>query len=132
MNQKKENRTLKKILAFAINFVWMMLIYKVILFLADHFSYMIYYIGISVYLAAAAVLFCVFYAKRGYTLSVKPTSPDKLPGDWSPVEKADYLKREADRRSSAGRILYFLLPMILTIIINYIELFIPQFLSSVF
>lgn len=132
MNSDKKNGTLKKVLIFTINFVWLLLVYKIILFLADRFNYMIYYIGISVYLAAAAVLFCVFYAKRGFTLSVKPTSPDELPPEWSPVEKAEHLKAEAQRRTSSERLLYVLIPMVLTIIINYIELFIPQLLNSIF
>lgn len=128
----KTNGTPKKLLLFSINFVWLLLIYKLILFFADRFNYLIYYIGISVYLVAAAALFCIFYAMRGFTLNVKPTNPNELPDEWSPVKKAEYLSHESHRRERADKILYFLLPMVLTIIINYIELFLPTFLNGIF
>lgn len=132
MKHIKENITPKKVISFIINFIIMFLIYKVILYLGYKLDVMIYYVGITAYIFLTAILFCIFYAKNGFVLRLSATPPEELPDDMSPVQKTEFLNSERKKKASAAKILYVLIPMAITIIINYAELYFPILIEYIF
>lgn len=86
----------------------------------------------SLYLAAAAVLFCVYYAKNSFSLSGKQTKAEDLPEEWTHIQKTEYFNLEAKKKAGAKKILLVLLPMILTIMINYIDLIVIDAIKNLF
>ena len=63
--------------------------------------------------------FCLL---NSFSFDKKPRSWDELPEKWTDEEKRDFLAKQPERRKKARSLMYILLPMILTIGINYIEL----------
>ncbi len=82
----------------------------------------IYYVGTALYAAAVVALFVAFFILNGYTLNRVEFLPEDLPDRWSEERKRDYLERLPENRAKAKRLLYFLLPLVVTLFISYIEL----------
>ena len=82
----------------------------------------IYYAGTALYAAAVVALFVAFFILNGYTLNRVEFLPEDLPDRWSEERKRDYLERLPENRAKAKRLLYFLLPLGVTLLISYIEL----------
>ncbi len=118
--KNKDNR--KTLLRICVNFVILFAIYQVILYIGERYI-SVYKVGISLYLLTASVLFCVFYAKNGYKLSGALTNKDDLPEEWTEYEKDAYLSEEKKKKKQARKALTFLLPMIVTILINCVALY---------
>lgn len=121
MNLKNKD-TMKKLIRICIYFILFFALYQLILIIGEKVRE-VYFIGISLYLIAASVLFCVFYAKNGYKLSPAPTKKSDLPDDWSDEEKSAYLAEEEKKKKQARKILMVFLPMIVTVLVNYVTLY---------
>lgn len=115
-----------------VNFAAVFALYRLILVLAERYSVWIYYIGMSAYIAGAAILFCLFYARNGYTFSGAATPAELLPAEWSDVEKVDFLREEALKKARAKKLVYLIFPVTITIFVSYIELFFVDFLKTIF
>jgi hypothetical protein len=90
----KGNRTLIKLL---INFCIAFLIYRGIIELGK-LNVMIYYVGSSIYALIIAVLFCVYYAKNGFTFSTEPVLP---PADMNAEEAKSFCENAAKNPHTA-------------------------------
>lgn len=121
----------KKVFALVGIFILVFAIYKAILYFADRFDYTIYYVGVTAYIGIATVLFVVFFFMNGMTLSSAPTPRENLPRDWSEDKKDEYLEKEAARKPKAKKILYVFFPMVVTVLVNYIELYLEEIIRRI-
>jgi len=83
---------------------------------------MIYYIGTSVYMVALAGMIIAFYVFNGFTFDKPKINPEELPAEWTFVQKKEYIDKMKAGREKAKKLLYVLLPMVVTVAISYIEL----------
>jgi hypothetical protein len=70
----------------------------------------------------AAGIFLAFFCLNGFTVNDIDRTWDDLPDNWPDERKRDFLAKQPERRKKARSLMYILLPMVLTIGINYIEL----------
>ena len=107
--------TLRILLLLILNFVILFAVYQVFLRLGSM-------LGMILYLIAAAVLTVAYYIiNRGFG---KPDiDPDTLPADWNPQKKCAYIEERKAAHVKAKKLLYWLLPLILVIGIDFIDLF---------
>lgn len=82
----------------------------------------IYYLGTIVYAAAFVALFLAFFVLNGFSFSKDMRSADELPEKWSDEKKADFLAKQPERKAKAKKLIYLILPLVLTVIMSYIEL----------
>ncbi len=125
-NQKglsaKGKRTLFQLL---INFCIAFAVYRGIIELGK-INVMIYYIGSSVYALVIAVLFCVYYAKNGFTFSTEAVLP---PADLSEEEAKLFTETTAKKKRQARALLFIIAPMALTVMIDYVMLLLESFFA---
>ena len=116
-------KALRKLLLLFLNFVILYGLLRVIITLGERLqSPLIYYIGSSVYMIGLAVLVILFFYWNGGTFDTKLPLPEDLPEEWSHCEKRDYLEKRKAGTAKARKLLYILLPLLITIGISYIEL----------
>ena len=115
----KASPTAKRTLLFLLlNFVIVFVVYRI-------FLYFELVIGMILYLAAAAILAIVYYTvNRGFGKPI--TDPDDLPKAWSAAEKTAYLADTAKRSEAARKILLWLFPIVLTLLIDITNLFLLE------
>ena len=115
--------TLRKVLLLFAGFVLTYALLRFIIHLADSFGKpWIYYAGTAVYGIAVVVLFAVFFVLNGFTLGRTEYTEDDLPAAWSDERKAEFLKKLPANRAKARSLLYILMPIIVTLLLSYIEL----------
>ena len=122
MNKKNKKENVKKVITLLINLVISVCVYKLILLLGDKINVMFYYIGVTAFVCTIAVLFCIYYAKNGYTFSNTKITAEDLPSELSEDEKNEFINSLKKKKESASKLLLVILPMILTVIFNYIEM----------
>ncbi|MBR4932880.1 MAG: hypothetical protein IKV40_00590 [Clostridia bacterium] len=118
----KGKRTLLKLL---INFCIAFFVYRGIVELGK-VHVMIYYVGSSIYALVIAVLFCVYYAKNGFTFSTEPALP---PAGASAEEAKLFTEKAAKSKSQARSLLFIIAPMALTVMIDYVMLLLESFFA---
>ncbi len=127
MNDKdKTKKALKKLLILFVNFVLLYALLRLIIELGVRFrSPMIYYIGTGAYMLAAAGLLIAYFVLNGFSFGKETPTWDELSagGRWSDEKKADFLRNLPARRAKAKQLLYVLLPIIVTLFVSYMELF---------
>jgi hypothetical protein len=120
---KKPQDALRKLGLLFLNFVLFYVLLRLIILLAGRTGIMaIYYIGTSLYMLGAAGIFLAFFCLNGFTVNDIDRTWDDLPDNWPDERKRDFLAKQPERRKKARSLMYILLPMVLTIGINYIEL----------
>ncbi len=119
---KKGKRTLLKLV---INFCIAFLVYRGIIEFGK-LNVVIYYVGSSIYALTIAVLFCVYYAKNGFTFS---TEPVLTPADMDTEEKKLFCERYAKGKAQARSLLFIIAPMALTVMIDYVMLLLESFFA---
>ncbi len=108
----------RTLLFLFLNFAIVFVVYQI-------FLYFEMLLGMILYLAAAAALSVAYYViNRGFGKPI--TDPDTLPAAWSPVEKSDYIAEVTARHEKARKILLWLAPVILTLLIDMTNLFLIQ------
>lgn len=118
----KKTSKLRTLLLLALNFILLFAIYQ--LFLRAESA-----IGIYLYLAAAAILTVAYYlVNRGFGTPI--TDAASLPETWSYKEKCDYVEHVRARHESAKKILYWLLPLVLVLMIDFVEVFLIDSLKG--
>ncbi|MBR6808398.1 MAG: hypothetical protein IKM46_08475 [Clostridia bacterium] len=122
MNKKNKKENVKKVITLLINLVISVCVYKLILLLGDKINVMFYYIGVTAFVCTIAVLFCIYYAKNGYTFSNTKITAEDLPSELSEDEKNEFINSLKKKKESASKLLLVILPMILTVFFNYIEM----------
>ena len=121
---KNRKRNIKKVITLLINLVISVSVYKLILLLGDRVNVLFYYIGVTAFVSTIAVLFCVYYAKNGYTFNNTKICAEDLPAELSDEEKNQYINTRNKNRESASKLLLIILPMVLTVLFNYLEMII--------
>ena len=116
-------QTLKKVLLLFAGFVLTYALLRFIIHLADAVGRpWIYYTGTAVYGIAVVVLFAVFYVLNGFTLGRTEYERDDLPEAWSDERKDEFLRNLPANRAKARSLMYILMPLIVTLLLSYIEL----------
>ena len=114
---------LKKLGILFLNFLLLYGLLRLIITLAERTGHIwIYYAGTILYGATVIALFVAFFILNGYTLNRVEFLPEDLPDRWSEEQKQAWLARYPENRAKAKRLLFFLLPLIVTLFISYIEL----------
>lgn len=124
MNSPNKSKTiLRKLLVLLANFAITYGLLRVIITVGERLENpYIYYVGSSIYMIALAVLVILFFYWNGGTFDTKLPTPEDLPEEWNLKEKQDYLERRRAGIARARKLLYVLLPLLITLGISYIEL----------
>ena len=122
-NSSSPKKALRKLLVLFLNFIILYGLLRVVITLGERLQMpVIYYIGSSAYMIGLAVLVILFFWWNGGTFDTKLPLPEDLPEEWSLTEKRDYLDKRRTGMEKAKKLLYILLPLLVTIGISYIEL----------
>ncbi|MBQ3177225.1 MAG: hypothetical protein IJB52_05360 [Clostridia bacterium] len=122
-NSSSPKKALRKILVLFLNFIILYGLLRVVITLGERLQMpVIYYIGSSAYMIGLAVLVILFFWWNGGTFDTKLPLPEELPEEWSLTEKRAYLDKRRAGMEKARKLLYVLLPLLVTIGISYIEL----------
>jgi len=120
---KKPQEKLRKLGLVFLNFVLFYVLLRLIILLAGRTGIMaIYYIGSTAYMLGAAAVFIAFFCLNGFTVNNVDRTWDDLPEQWTDDRKRDFLAKQPERRAKARSLMYILMPMVVTILISYIEL----------
>ncbi len=116
-------KTLRKLLLLFCNFVLLYGLLRIIITMGERLqSPMIYYIGSSAYMIALGVLVVLFFWWNGGTFDTKIPTMEELPAEWDFAEKKAFIEKKTTGRNKAIKLLYVLLPLLVTLGISYIEL----------
>ena len=110
-----KKKSLRTLLLLILNFMILFAVYQLFLKFES-------ILGTVLYLAAAGALtaaYCIL--NRGFAKPV--LNPDELPKSWTPVEKCAYIEKAKSNFEKAKKLLYWLLPIILVLGIDFIDLF---------
>ena len=92
----------------------------------------IYYesvVGMWIYTVAAAALMIAFVAvNRGFTMERTPE--EDLPAEWDGEKKRKYLESEEKRRKAAKTIMLFLMPILITLLLDMAELYFVDYFKE--
>ena len=122
-NSPSPKKALRKLLVLLLNFIILYGLLRVVITLGERLQIpVIYYIGSSAYMIGLAVLVILFFWWNGGTFDTKMPLPEDLPEEWSLTEKRAYLDKRRTGMEKAKKLLYILLPLLVTIGISYIEL----------
>lgn len=111
----KNKRKLRTLLLLALNFILLFAVYQ--LFLRAESM-----IGTYVYLIATAALTVAYYIiNRGFGKPI--TDASLLPESWSYKEKCDYVETVTIRHEKAKKLLYWLLPLVVVLLIDFADIF---------
>ena len=111
----KNKRKLRTLLLLALNFILLFAVYQ--LFLRAESM-----IGTYVYLIATAALTIAYYIiNRGFGSPI--TDASLLPESWSYKEKCDYVETVKIRHEKAKKLLYWLLPLVVVLLIDFADIF---------
>ena len=88
-------------------------------------------VGTILYLVLAAGLTLAYYiVNRGFGQPI--TDPDQLPKEWSAKKKCDYVAHVTARHEKARLILYVLLPVVLVLMLDMINIFVLDNFRNLF
>ncbi|MBE6540932.1 MAG: hypothetical protein E7672_00575 [Ruminococcaceae bacterium] len=114
---------LKKIALIFLNFIVFWGLLHLIILLSDTLRMMwIFYVGMTLYGILLGVLFVVFYVMNGFTFDGKEKTEEDLTDEWDHKQKREYLEKLKVSRAKAKKLIYFILPLVMTIAVYYIEI----------
>ena len=120
----KQKSPLKKLLILLLNFVLSFVILRGIIELSKQTGLIsIYYAGTAIFGIAIVALFIGYFVLNGFTFNKEPLTYEELSDKLTEDEKADFLAKQPERKEKAKKLLLFLLPLILTFALSYIELY---------
>ncbi len=120
----KNSSPIKKPLILLANFALFYLLLRLIIEASERTGmFWIYYLGTAIYGIAIIGLFVSFFVLNGYTFNKEPLTRESLPSDWSEAEIQDFLAKQPKQKEKAKNLLLFLLPLIITFAISYVELY---------
>lgn len=118
---KKKLRTL---IYLVLNFVIVFAVYRLMLRMQWTWGMIVYL------LAAAGLTVAYFIVNRGFGNPI--TDPAALPEAWSDGEKTEYIAHVTACHERAKKLLYWLFPIVVTLMIDVIELFLADSLRGLF
>ena len=120
---KKPQDSLRQLGIVFLNFILFYVLLRLIILLAGRTGIMaIYYIGSAAYMIGAGAVFIAFFCLNGFTVNNVDRTWEDLPEQWTDEQKREFLAKQPERRAKARKLMYILMPMIVTILISYIEL----------
>ncbi|MBR4204744.1 MAG: hypothetical protein IKQ92_04635 [Clostridia bacterium] len=119
----KKKEILKKVGILFLNFVLFYALLRAIIAIGEHTGAVwVYKIGTVSYGLLAGGLIIAFFVLNGYTFNKPDYEPEDLPDRWSEEKKREYLEKLPANREKAKKLIYILLPLIVSLSISYIEL----------
>ena len=119
----KARRNLKKLGILLLNFILFYALFKLLTELSEQtMTIGIYYATSIVYAAATSALIVAFFVLNGFSFDKKPRTWDELPDKWTDEKKKDFLAKQPERKEKAKNLLYILMPLVVTLLVSYIEL----------
>ena len=119
--EKKE--FLKKIGMLFANFILFYFLFRLVIVLAERTQMVwIYYLTVIVYSLAIAGLFIAFFVLNGFKFGKEERTKDELPGKWTDEQKEEFIAKQPERKKKARFLILFILPLILTVCVSFIEL----------
>ena len=116
----KNKDTLKKIGILFLNFVLFYALLRGVIAVGERTGAVwVYYVGTALYGLLAAGLFVAFFVLNGFTFNY---IAEDLPERWSEEKKRDFLEKLPANREKAKKLLFVLLPLIVSLSVSYIEL----------
>ncbi len=123
MEKKDPGGKLKKLGILALNFILIFAAFRLLITLGERFQAVWLYYAVTILYGAAAVgLFVAYFILNGATFENRDRSLEELPARWTEEKKAEFLEKQPERRRRAKTLLYVLLPLVMTLLISYIEL----------
>lgn len=124
---EKGREALKKLGILFINFVLFYALLRIIIALSESTGQLwIYYAGTLLYGIGGGAAFVAFFVLNGFSLENKPRTVDELPEDWSYEKKSEFLAKQPENRKKARTLIYILMPIVVSLAISYIELYIMK------
>ena len=121
--QSPGNKALRKIGILLLNFALFYALLRLVITLAERTGQLwIYYAGTTLYALVGAGCFVAFYVLNGFTFNREERTIDELPEKWSSDRKMEFLGKQTENKQRAQRLVYIILPMLLTLAVSYIEL----------
>ena len=121
--QSPGNKVLRKIGILLLNFALFYALLRLVITLAERTGQLwIYYAGTTLYALFGAGCFVAFYVLNGFTFNCEERTIDELPEKWSSERKMEFLGKQTENKQKARRLVYVILPMLLTLAVSYIEL----------
>lgn len=121
---EKGREALKKLGVLFLNFVLFYALLRVIIALSESTGQMwIYYVGTTLYGLFGGAAFVAFYVLNGFTMDNKPRTIDELPDAWTDEKKADFMAKQPENRRKAKTMIYIVMPIVVSLAISYIELY---------
>ncbi len=115
---------LKKPLILLANFALFYLLLRLIIEASERTGMLwIYYLGTTLYGIAIIGLFLGFFVLNGFNFNKELLTREQLPDGWSEEKKADFLEKQPKQKEKAKVLILFLLPLIITIAVSYVELY---------
>ena len=116
-------RALLRLAQLALNFCVCYGILKLIILASDRFMCLpIYYVGMTLFAVALGVLFVCYYVLNGFSFDNAERTADDLPDEWDDEQKAKYLSDLKVNRKKAKKLIYWILPMLVTVAVFYVEI----------
>ena len=121
--QSPGNKALRKLGILLLNFALFYALLRLVITLAERRGQLwIYYAGTVLYALFGAGCFVAFYGLNGVTFNREERTIDELPEKWSSDRKMEFLGKQTENKQKARRLVYVILPMLLTLAVSYIEL----------
>ena len=122
MNKKE---LLKKIGILFGNFIVLYFLYRFLIALSEKLQMAwIYYVTVIVYSLALVGLFIAFFILNGFKFGREERTREELPKKWTEEQKDRFMEEQPARKKKARFLILFILPLILTFFVSYIELYI--------
>lgn len=120
---KNAKDPLKKLGTLFLNFILFYALLRVIITIGERTGAVwVYYLGTTVYGLLTAGLCIAFFVLNGFTFNQTEYIWDDLPDKWSDEKKSKFLEDLPANREKAKNLIYLILPIVVTLLISYIEL----------
>ena len=124
---EKGREALKKLGILLLNFILFYALLRIIIALSESTGQLwIYYAGTLLYGIAGGAAFVAFFVLNGFSLENKPRTIDELPETWSYEKKSEFMAKQPENRKKAKNLIYILMPIVVSLAISYIELYIMK------
>ncbi len=124
---EKGREALKKLGILLINFILFYALLRIIIALSEYTGQLwIYYAGTILYGIAGGAAFVAFYVLNGFSVDNRSRTVDELPESWSEEKKADFMAKQPENRRKAKTLIYIIMPIVVSLAISYIELYLMK------
>ena len=120
---KNAREPLKKLGILFLNFILFYALLRLIITIGERTGAVwVYYLGTLLYGLFAGGLFIAYFVLNGFTFNRVEYTWDDLPDKWTDERKRQFLARLPANREKAKKLIYLIMPIVVTLLISYIEL----------